>query len=176
MTENVGVDIVITCTATGLGNLMIQRTSTAFSNPVTTVDQGINSITGAQGFVGLRVSDGGTYTCEVSNEAGSVTASATLNIRPVFTMTPTNIWTNNGSSEMLICEADGFPFPQLQWTKLNAAGMYEDIPGETAQKLEFDPIVFGDEGVYRCVAGEAFSSSSTVTGIIVYTRLIYHWH
>ena len=51
---------------------------------------------------------------------------------------------------------------------MTVSGTYEDILGEVNQIIYFDPLTFGDEGQYRCVAtsiaGKAFSQPATITG------------
>ena len=47
----------------------------------------------------------------------------------------------------------------------------------TDRILEFNPIQFGDEGSYRCIAsdplGTAFSEAATVTGIYAWVEKYY---
>ena len=110
--------------------------------------------------------DGGEYRCVVSNAAGNDSDNATLNVRPVITVQPIEtLLTSNGSSEQLICVADAFPAPAYQWEKI--------IDGRIAvvsntSTLNFNPVMFGDEGTYQCVAMslgvEVISTSSTVFG------------
>ena len=123
---------------------------------------------------------GGEYTCTVSNAAGSLNATAALNIAPEITMQPDDISTTNGSIEMLECTAEGFPEPTYQWLKhvidgpgdilvgdiASGLGNESDLMGEyvmnaTGPILRFDPVMFGDEGDYRCVASNALGSDTS---------------
>ena len=64
----------------------------------------------------VDASSGGSYTCTVSNAAGSGSASTTLYVAP-YIITPLEevILTFSGSSLNLTCEADGFPVPIVSW-------------------------------------------------------------
>ena len=92
-------------------------------------------------------SSGGNYTCTVSNVAGSDSASTTLYVAPyIVTPLEEQILTTNGSNVNISCDADGFPSPTVSWVDMtNAEVMNTSL-------LEFSPVIFGDEGLYRCVA------------------------
>ena len=92
-------------------------------------------------------SSGGSYTCTVSNAAGSDSASTTLYVAP-YTVTPLKeqTLTTNGSNMNISCDADGFPSPTVSWVDMTNAQVVN------MSLLEFNPVVFGDEGLYRCVA------------------------
>ena len=97
--------------------------------------------------VAIDASYGGNYTCTVSNVAGTDSASTTLYVAP-YIVTPLEEQTPtvNGSNVNISCGAAGFPVPTVNW---------EDNLGlevsDTSQ-LDFSPAIFGDEGVYLCVA------------------------
>ena len=92
-------------------------------------------------------SSGGNYTCIVSNAAGSGSASTTLYVAPyIVTPLEEQTLTTNGSNVNISCDADGFPSPTVSWVDMtNAEVMNTSL-------LEFSPVMFGDEGLYRCVA------------------------
>ena len=46
----------------------------------------------------------------------------------------------------LTCEAEGFPSPAVHWEDS------EGMPVSSSALLELAPVMFGDEGVYYCVA------------------------
>ena len=97
--------------------------------------------------ISIDVSYGGNYTCHVSNAAGNDSASTLLFVAPyIVTPLEQEILTDNGSYIHIRCDTSGFPTPTVNW---------EDMLGlEVSNKsqLEFNPVMFGDEGVYVCVA------------------------
>ena len=126
----------------------------------------------------IRAMDGGTYTCIAENELGVVSDSVVVYVVPYFTFQPSDILTTNGSNESTTCAAEAFPPPTLLWIALSGpvieygsgligSGMGEMGSFEDMEDLVFDPVEFGDEGVYHCNAsneyGEALTNI-TVTG------------
>ena len=95
----------------------------------------------------IDASHGGDYICIVSNAAGTDSATATLFVTP-YIVTPLNaqVLTTNGSSVNLNCDSAGFPAPNVTWT--NALG--DEV--SNSSQLDFDPVIFGDEGLYQCTA------------------------
>ena len=116
----------------------------------------------------IDATDGGEYTCVVSNAAGSDSINTTVYIRPYFTTQPMSISTEAGQNETLTCEAEGFPEPTIQWFRDNGADFGMDVTGMNTSDLMFTPVQFGDEGDYYCTAtsnGESTNSSTvTLTG------------
>ena len=95
----------------------------------------------------IDASSGGTYTCFVSNAAGNDSASTTLYVAPyIVTQLEEETLLANGSNVNINCNAAGFPAPNVQWVDM--------INQEVSKSalLQFSPVVFGDEGLYRCVA------------------------
>ena len=95
----------------------------------------------------IDASSGGFYTCMVSNAAGTDSAYITLFVAPYFT-TPLDeqLLTTNGSTVNIICDVTGFPSPTVTWVDMN------NIQVSNSALLQFSPVMFGDEGIYRCVA------------------------
>ena len=103
---------------------------------------------------------------------------------------PAELLTESGSNESLRCNVTT-PGVQVRWEKLNSSldgrvncseldlgsgylgsaglsgsGEQEDyVMVSNSSLLEFDPVVFGDEGCYRCVAAGVSSDLVTVTGM-----------
>ena len=99
----------------------------------------------------VNASSGGNYTCTVSNAAGRDSGNVTLYVAPyIVTPLEEQVLATNGSSVNVTCEADGFPYPNVIWdqTDLNMIRIVQSI----TSVLEVDPVIFGNEGVYRCVA------------------------
>ena len=95
----------------------------------------------------VNASSGGSYTCTVSNAAGSDSASTTLYVAPyIVTPLEEQILTTDGSNVNISCDADGFPSPNVSWVDMTNAEVVN------MSLLEFSPVMFGDEGLYRCVA------------------------
>ena len=96
----------------------------------------------------IDASSGGSYTCTVSNAAGSDSASTILYVAP-YIVTPLEevTLTSNGSSINLTCVADGFPLPTVSWDRNTTSVTASDDSG-----LIIPTVTFGQEGVYRCLA------------------------
>ena len=102
----------------------------------------------------IDATDGGEYTCVVSNAAGNDSTNVILYIQPYITVDPqSQILTAVGSSVTFTCEALGFPTPSYRWDKegdpeFNTPTTYARFE----QNLTFNPVSFGNEGYYTCVA------------------------
>ena len=113
--------------------------------------------------VAIDASQGGDYTCTVSNAAGSDSASTTLYVAPyIITSLDEQILTVNGSTVNITCTAAGFPTPVVTWVKML------EVEVSNTPQLQFMPVLFGDEGVYSCVAsteinGTNFSAMNETT-------------
>ena len=105
--------------------------------------------------IAIDASYGGNYTCIVSNAAGADSASTTLYVAP-YIVTPLDKQTLavNGSNVIISCNAAGFPTPTVSW--IDPMGM--EI--STTSLLQFNPIIFGLEGIYRCVAENVVNQST----------------
>ena len=114
----------------------------------------------------INASSGGDYTCTVSNAAGNDSASTTLYVAP-YIVTPLEevTLTFNGSSLNLTCEADGFPVPTVSWDRNTTDEIISDD-----SLLIIPTVMFGQEGVYRCLAnatknGVDYEDSDIITVI-----------
>ena len=96
----------------------------------------------------IDATSGGSYTCTVSNAAGNESASTTLYVAPyIVTPLEEQTLTANGVNVNITCDADGFPSPTVNWVDMTNTEVSNTF------LLEFSPVMFGDEGLYRCVAG-----------------------
>ncbi len=102
----------------------------------------------------LSASDGGVYSCLVGNNAGNETFNTTLFIRPYITLNPVgDTLSFNGASVSFNCEADSFPAPQYRWEKVSDNDTTTTVVvSEVVQELMFEPVLFGEQGEYQCVA------------------------
>ena len=97
----------------------------------------------------VSASDGGMYSCIATTAAGNDSSNATLYIRPYITLNPVqDTLSFNGDFVSFECEAESFPPSQYRWEKASD----NNTIVSHAQQLVFDPVVFGEQGVYECVA------------------------
>ena len=107
-------------------------------------------------------SNGGVYTCIVSNEAGIDEDSFTVNVSPVITLQPAPVFVDILVIAMLECNASGFPRPTYQWFKVGGE-LSANVTGENTSQLTFNSVYYGDEGDYFCqvTSGDITINSST---------------
>ena len=117
----------------------------------------------------INSSSGGVYTCIVRNAAGSGSDNMTLYVAP-YIMNPLEeqVFRMNGSTLSILCDTDGFPSPDVIWARIHM-----NMTGTVASNrslLEMNPVVFGNEGLYRCTAsveiGEMLHMASDETTLI----------
>ena len=115
----------------------------------------------------VTTENGGSYTCNVTNAAGSDTYTTYVFIRPMITLDPTSVNATVGDNVSFMCEATGFPTPSILWLKQDG-----DLPvsatGENTTTLTIPQVEFGDEGFYYCRATSndevANSTLATLSG------------
>ena len=117
----------------------------------------------------IDASSGGSYTCFVSNAAGSDSAYTTLYVAPyIVTPLEEQTLTANGSSVNINCDVAGFPSPIVDWFDM------ANFRVSLTFLLQFSPVMFGDEGVYRCV------STADINGMTFYatteTTIVGMWY
>ena len=99
---------------------------------------------------GVNASNGGMYTCVVTNAAGNDSDSTFLFIAPYFISQPVDEETTNGSSVTFQCVAEAFPSPSYQWARTDGEPVRADLATRESSFI-FDPTLFGDEGDYYCI-------------------------
>ena len=106
----------------------------------------------------IDASSGGIYTCTVSNAAGNDSASTTLYVAP-YIVTPLDeqTLTADGLNVMINCDAAGSPSPTVNWMDMT------DSEVSNTSLLQFDPVMFEDEGIYRCVASTQINGTDFTT-------------
>ena len=133
-------DVNLTCSARGGPNNVYQW-----------LRNGMNTTIGSQPTLSLYLvdaSEGGEYTCVVSNAAGISNASLTLYILPyIVTHPPRQVLATVPESVSFTCEASGFPAPSYRWDKIGDPGFKR-----FTQNLTFNPVNFSNAGFYQCVA------------------------
>ena len=104
----------------------------------------------------ISVTNGGVYTCTVSNLAGNASNSSILYVSPYIVTNPVQILTATNGTTMqdLDCVAAAFPSPTYTWTKLTGPGSPMVVMNDSdTSVLDFSPgIVFSDYGTYICTA------------------------
>ena len=110
----------------------------------------------------ISASQGGEYTCVVSNSAGNGSASVSVHIRPEFTSQPQDLQAVVGFNETLRCEAEAFPSPQYQWVRVDGQDIRVGIDTNSST-LTLVPVMFGDEGAYFC---NVTSGEETIQSLI----------
>lgn len=124
----------------------------------------------------LQQSDSKVYTCMATNQFGNIVKSALAqfvhNSPPTFIVRPFAItkWIFNRTNK-LICQADGFPTPQLSFTKNDL-----QLTSLTSSKLTVMPsngtliihrTELSDEGIYQCIAVNPNGSIRIQTRVII---------
>ena len=157
---SLGNNVTFTCTAQGGPNNMFQWQKDGqelFGESQSTLT-----------LTTVNATDGGLYTCAVTNAAGNDSSDITLNISPYFIVQPNDTLTNNGDSLTLTCGAEGFPDPVYQWFRNDNEMVRSNLTGDNSSMLLFDPVLFGDEGDYYCTATSngisVNSTTATLTG------------
>ncbi len=168
-TNNAGTTANFTVTATG--------TSPVFQwqkNSVSLSDGGnvSGSATATLTLTGVSQADAASYTCVVTNAAGSATsAAATLTVidPPVITGQPSSRTNNAGTAANFTVTASGTS-PVFQWQK-NSANLSDggNVSGSTTATLTLTGVSQSDAAGYRCVltnlAGSVTSVVATLTVI-----------
>ena len=121
----------------------------------------------------VSATDGGTYSCLVSNAAGNETVNSTLYIEPYIIANPVSDILSSASGNVSFeCEAESFPSPRYLWEKVTDN---DTVVGES-RVLSLNPVVFGDEGPYRCIAYITANGTNTTavsdTGLLTSKYLI----
>ena len=110
---------------------------------------------------------GGLYQCIAQNNAGNGSDTTYVFISPRFLTHPVPTLAVNGMINNLTCEVESFPVPQYMWRKHEQDGSILDV-GPDDYLLPFNPIVFGDEGIYQCIATSnsitIYSNNATLYG------------
>ena len=121
----------------------------------------------------IVASDGGYYTC--ANATGYVYYSTVIvYVTPYFIHQPLNdVYTSDGMIENVTCIAEAFPSPDVYWITSFESDRNDSESGSGVLDqniLTFSPVVFGDEGVYVCIATNDYGNDTTS---IIVTSKIY---
>ncbi|XP_019884797.1 basement membrane-specific heparan sulfate proteoglycan core protein isoform X13 [Camponotus floridanus] len=112
----------------------------------------------------ITVNDDGAYICSASNEVGSTSVIAHIEVQslPVITITPKHgiLQVKRGSRIRLICSASGYPQPNVAWSKyVHGVTIHDTYSKAAATPLsavyELNSVSPDDEGSYTCQATNA---------------------
>ena len=108
----------------------------------------------------VNYTHGGEYSCTANNSAGDITATTLLLVQPV--VEPQEVTAKNGDNITLMCLAQSFPEPSYVWEMFRDSNDSDAFPDEfvfvsdsgsrinSHPFLDFEPVQYGDAGVYRC--------------------------
>ena len=123
----------------------------------------------------IEASDGGIYSCVVSNGAGEESAETFVYVYPYFVSQPSDQQTSNGSTVVFNCDAEGFPSPDVLWQRVDGKSIRDEIV-VTRKVLNISSVHYGDEGEYYCTAVELGimiqSRQTLITGICKQNTLL----
>ncbi|XP_018343829.1 PREDICTED: basement membrane-specific heparan sulfate proteoglycan core protein isoform X5 [Trachymyrmex septentrionalis] len=112
----------------------------------------------------ITANDDGAYICSASNEVGSTSVIAHIEVQsmPVITITPQHgiLQVKRGSRVRLMCSANGHPQPNVAWSKYVNGITIQDTYSRTAATplsavYEIFSVSPDDEGSYTCTATNA---------------------
>ena len=130
----------------------------------------------------VSYAQGGVYSCMASTLAGNITATTLLLVRPV--VEPQEVLANNGDNVTLMCLVQSSPEPVYFWELLGDDGfsrvgsrsdiiMMDFASGSGGNMmgsdpfLNFEPVLYGDGGVYRCVVDFSGIGQVSSDGILL---------
>ncbi|XP_008316357.1 neural cell adhesion molecule L1.2 isoform X2 [Cynoglossus semilaevis] len=124
-------------------------------------------------FSNISESDAGEYQCSANNTQGKVTHTYTVIVEaaPYWTKEPVSQLYAPGETVRLDCQADGIPFPTINWTVdgLPISASDEDsrhtlTPGGS---LILNDVTFNDTAIYQCQASNKHGTIITNTNVYV---------
>ncbi|KAK1875087.1 Titin [Dissostichus eleginoides] len=122
----------------------------------------------------VGVTHSGAYSCQVSNDAGSLRCSADLTVKepPEFVLKlPATKFVKQGESLRLECKVNGTAPLKVTWykqdTKVTDGGNYRTSFVDSVAVLELLSTSFNDDGVYTCEAQNDAGSVSCSTTLTV---------
>ncbi|XP_060787017.1 hemicentin-1 isoform X2 [Neoarius graeffei] len=145
MTPHIGSSVTLSCKAPGVPEPVVtwyrngQKVNSGGSLQLAGQKLTINS---------MQVSDGGVYTCKVSNPAGHLERTFTLTAHPPLVIegpAHDSITHTLGSHITLVCDASGIPAPSVSWVK-------DDVAVGSGSVLSLGPLELSHSGVYSCIA------------------------
>ena len=141
MTYSQGDNVALTCTAMGGPGNSFQW----FFNEASLS----SAMSSSLALMNVSAADGGVYTCMVTNSAGVNNATTYVFIAPYFTTQPQDMGGASGDVVNLMCEAEAFPLPTYQWSRVDGGMLFQQTDTNV---LTFNPLNYGDAGNFFCTA------------------------
>ncbi len=110
----------------------------------------------------VSYADGGMYTCTVSN-SGPIRSTSTLVIITPTINSSDLISSIRDESSVLLCNIQSSPMSEVRWVMYDFDGGMQDLMENSGSgsgsglmtfnnvRLEFEPVMFEDAGMYQCV-------------------------
>ena len=128
-----------------------------------------NETMGTLLLINVTVSNAGSYSCVVTNDAGEDTAEYELFIEPNIVTSPQNGEVDVAVSVVFTCVAEGVPVPSIAWEYVGdgegSDGGQPPVSGSAlgaineavngaivTSTLTLSPVQYDDYGLYHCVA------------------------
>ena len=118
----------------------------------------------------IEASDGGMYTCLVSNLAGNHSASTFLFVYPYFVSDPIGEMLSIGDSIVLVCDAEAYPSPEHLWVCPDGRS---SCTNNTGRNFSILSIEYGDEGEYFCNATSNERTEMSEIAVITGKHAVY---
>ncbi|KAF8796621.1 Down syndrome cell adhesion molecule like protein [Argiope bruennichi] len=174
--------VSLTCIASGHPEPLIRWTldgiwplSTRHGVLISSYQTSNGDVVSSVNFTSVSVSDSGVYSCEASNDAGSVSYSKRLNVfGPLFIRTVNNLTALAGEAFMTLCPFGGYPFDAIRWKRderiLPVNQRQRVFPNGTLLIAGMQPGV--DDGIYSCEVspGQDMTTVSRSFRIIIRTK------
>ncbi|XP_076859373.1 hemicentin-1 isoform X2 [Brachyhypopomus gauderio] len=158
MTSQVGSSVTLRCEAQGVPEPEV----TWYHNGLQLTDgSGLQIGSQQLRIAQVQVSDGGIYTCKVSNQAGQLnrTFRLTVHLPPVIEGPLHESLSHRlGTHVSLACPTTGIPEPQISWLKdgtaIGSSGRTEAVVQVVVRghRLELGPLQISHAGTYTCLA------------------------
>ena len=161
---SVGGDLVLMCTATSSLPYTVHWRKNRV--PIPNTDKLTFTLPSVQ------MSDGGNYTCVVSNAVGSsesLVTNVTVYELPEFfsVLSPVTTMVGNDTEASFACNASGFPYPGWRWYfTLRLSEEWIEIPDEDTNELTISSPQFWNQGWYTCEAYNYFGSKRAEPGYL----------
>ncbi len=123
----------------------------------------ISSVSGCGGTAG----NSSPYTTGPITASCTVTATFVATAPVTITQNPADQSVVAGNTASFTAAASGSPSPTVLWSRSNDGGAnYALIPGATATKYAFTPVIVDGGSLYRATFGNGFTSATTTPAVL----------